>query len=122
MIILYIQCWIGFSFSFEFVLKNAEPTMLTNTYHSIILQSIIFVVLMFFLKSNVGGTTGILGKNNYEVHSQRISCPFSTEFLLNMTCYVKRINRTSENYALDIFIKPGVKVYSIFVSQTIFII
>lgn len=102
------------SILFETMLGFSTST--TKAYHSKILQSIIIVILVFFLKPNIDGATSILGKKNFELHSLRISCPYSTEFILNMTCYVKRINRTSENYAVDIFIKPGVKINSIFVS------
>ena len=88
-------------------------------------QSIEMSIILFvcavtslqLLALNVNALSVSSGINNYEVHSIKISCPFSTEFLSNVTCYVKRINRTSENYALDVFIKPGVKVYALFVSN-----
>lgn len=100
--------------------KNTNMWMLAKTE---MVFYVIFSALVLFNFCDFHSVNGIRSlTNTYELNTISVSCPFSTEFLVNVTCYYKRINRTSENNAVDIIIKPNVTLNRLFVRKHFFFI
>lgn len=85
-----------------------------NVLQSVFALGVMVIITTF--EANVDGLRNTIRGSNYEIHTLRIQCPFSTEFISNVTCYSKRLNRTSEQFALEIYGNPGVQVDNIVVS------
>lgn len=78
--------------------------------------------IIFFAVTNFSRVCGLrssLGKSSYVWNNKGMSCPYSTDYIVNASCYLKRINSTSENFGLDIFIKPGIEMHSVLVRYII---
>lgn len=56
------------------------------------------------------------GIANYEISTKHLECPFNPELITNVICYFKRLNYSAEAAELHIYIKPGIKLKSFFVS------
>lgn len=105
----------SFDYLHSQIMLPRNPNFFPSHSHRIQYILIVSSVACFFVfESNVEGITSSLG-NNYQWNSRSFSCSFNSEFISNMTCYLKRINRTSENIAGDIFLKPGIRINGLFV-------
>lgn len=47
--------------------------------------------------------------SNYEVVERAHVCTFWPEFVVNITCYLERLNHTAYNSSTEVIIKPGIK-------------
>lgn len=90
------------------ILKYSQMNFLWSLFTLVAMMIIAF-------ESKVNGLMRPMDGFNHEVHTETVECPFSTEFVSNVTCYSERINKTSELFALDVFLKPGVQLHSFLV-------
>lgn len=82
------------------------------------IKTVILCLSIVYLSNFLSNITvnSLRSSSHYTWNSRSISCPFSAEHFTNVTCFFKRINRTSENVGFDFYIKPDVQLNSVFVS------
>lgn len=95
-------------------LENKNTRLLKPPFVRILLS--VTVTYFFTFGRNVECVTPTEGKN-YVIDTRAVSCPFSSELLSNVSCFVKRINRTSEFSSFDVYVKPGVQLNHVFVGK-----
>lgn len=80
------------------------------------LQSVPVIIFVFVMLPNAN-TFKISDRYTYQAIPKFMECSFWPTFISNVTCEMKRLNRTAHKFTKIVYLKPGVVLHKLFVSS-----